>query len=82
VFSRVTSVSTRNAEGPRDCGSGVFTAEQDNGAGGKGSGDNIAIDVETCLEVLMEVIDVKHPTKGLFSSTANRLGFLEYQLLD
>lgn len=63
IVLSVTSVSTRNAEEPRDCGSGVFKAEQDNGAGGKGSGDAITIDVKTCLEVFMEVIDVKRPSK-------------------
>jgi hypothetical protein len=66
MFSRVTSVSTRNAEGPRDCGSGVFTAEQDNRAGGEGSRDAITIDVETSLEVLMEVIDVKVQPRDYF----------------
>ena len=66
MFSRVTSVSTRNAEGPRDCGSGVFTAEQDDGAGGMGSRDATTIDMEICLEASLEVTDVKLPTWDYF----------------
>jgi hypothetical protein len=67
-------------EGPGYCGSGVFIAEVDEG--GKESRDTTTIKVETGLVTLLEVITVQTSKLGLFSSTANRLGFLEYQLLD
>jgi hypothetical protein len=67
-------------EGPGYCGSGVFIAEEVDG-GGKGSRDTTTINVETGLVALLEVITVHTSKLGLFSSTANRLGFLEYQLL-
>jgi hypothetical protein len=44
VFSGVSQVSTRDAEGPGDCGSRVFTAKGVDGAGDKGSGDITTVD--------------------------------------
>jgi len=35
LFSEVSSISTRDAEGPADCGSGVFIAEEFDGIGNK-----------------------------------------------
>jgi len=43
-----------DAEGPGDCGSGVFTAEQGDGVGDKGPGNNTSVDVETPLMVFLE----------------------------
>jgi hypothetical protein len=40
VFPGVSSVSTRDAEGPGHCGLGVFIAEEVDGVGDKGSGYN------------------------------------------
>jgi len=34
----VSSISTSDAEGPGDCGSGVFIAEEVDGVGDEGSG--------------------------------------------
>ena len=42
-----------DAEGPGECGSGVFPAEGD-GVGDKGSGNNISVDVETPLVAFLE----------------------------
>jgi hypothetical protein len=49
VFSGVSSVSTRHADGPGNCGSGVFIAEEVERVGDKESGDATMIDVETLL---------------------------------
>jgi hypothetical protein len=46
----VSSDSTRDAEGPGDCGSGVFIAEEVDGVGDEGSGDTIMVDVDTLVE--------------------------------
>jgi hypothetical protein len=43
VFSAVSSVSTMDAEEPRDCGFGVFRAEEGDGVGDKGSGDTTMV---------------------------------------
>ena len=49
VVSEIPSVSTRNAEGPEVCGSGVFVAEGVDGAKDKGSGEIKMFNVETFL---------------------------------
>ena len=38
-----------DAEGPGDCGSGVFIPEEADGIGDKRSGINISVDAETLL---------------------------------
>jgi hypothetical protein len=38
LFSGVSLVMTRNVEAPGGCGPGVFTAEEHDGIGNKGSG--------------------------------------------
>ena len=43
-----------DAEGPGDCGSGVFIPEEADGIGDKGLGINISIDAETPLVPFME----------------------------
>jgi hypothetical protein len=53
-FSGVSSVSTRDAEGPWDCGRGVFIAEEVHGVGDMESGDTTMVDVETLLEAFLE----------------------------
>jgi hypothetical protein len=75
VFSGVSSVSTRGAEGPGDCGSGVFITEEAEVAGDKGSGNTTSRDTLGCLFGEL-------PLLGLFSSIAEVSGFLEYQHLD
>jgi hypothetical protein len=72
VFCGVSSISTRDAEGPGDCGSGVFIAVEI-GVGDKGSGNTTMVDAETLLEVYGTI---------LASSTAKVSGFTEYQLLN
>jgi hypothetical protein len=52
-----------HAEGPEDCGSGVFIAEVADGVGDKGS-ENISVDAETLLVACMEDFH----TWGLFIS--------------
>jgi hypothetical protein len=47
VFSGVSSVCNRHAEGPGDCGRGVFVAEEVDGVGDKGLGDTTMVDAET-----------------------------------
>ena len=47
--SEIPLVSTRNAEGPEVCGSGIFIAEGVDGARDKGSGDTTMFNVETFL---------------------------------
>ena len=42
-----------DADGPGQCGSTVFIAEEADGAGDKGSGNNRAVDVETQLVAFM-----------------------------
>jgi hypothetical protein len=52
-LSALSSVSlnfTRDAEGPGDCGSGVFIAAEVDGVGEQGSVDITMVDVETPLE--------------------------------
>jgi hypothetical protein len=66
VFSGVSSVSTRIAEGPGDCGSGVFIAEEVDGIGDRVSGDNHN---GRCRDTLAGT-SVGLPDLGLFSVTA------------
>ena len=47
----ISSISTRQAEGPGECGSGVFIAEEVDGVGDMGLGDSTMVDAETFLEV-------------------------------
>jgi hypothetical protein len=68
------SVSVRDDEGPGDCGSGVFTAEEVDAAEAEGSGDTTTVNVDTLGNLL--------PDLGLFSSAADISGFMEYQLLN
>jgi hypothetical protein len=37
LFSEVSSISSRDAEGPADCGSGICTAEEFGGIGNEGN---------------------------------------------
>jgi len=53
-FSGVSSVSTRDAEGPGDYGIGVFTGEEVDGVGDVDSRNTIMVDAETILEALSE----------------------------
>jgi len=50
IHPGVSSVSTWDAEGPGDCGSAVFIAEELDGAGEKWSRDTTMVDVATFLE--------------------------------
>ena len=49
-FSGVSSVSTRYAEGPADCGSGVFIAEEVDEVGEKGLGNTKPVNVQTLVK--------------------------------
>jgi hypothetical protein len=49
VFFGVTSVCSRNAEGPGGCGLGILIAEEVDGVGFKGSGYTTMVIVETLL---------------------------------
>jgi hypothetical protein len=51
--SSVSSVFNKDAEGPEDCGSEVFIAEDVDGVGDKGPGDTTTIDVGTVLEAIL-----------------------------
>jgi hypothetical protein len=68
------SVSIRDDEGPGDCGSGVFIAEEVDGAEGERSGDTTIVSIDTLGELL--------PNLGLFSSATDISGFVEHQLLN
>jgi hypothetical protein len=70
-----SSISTRDAEGPGNCGSGVFVAEEVEVAGDKGSGST------TCRDTLEGVFGELSRLR-LFSSTAEVSGFLKCQHLD
>jgi hypothetical protein len=50
VFSAVSLVCTRDAEGAEDCRSGLFIAEELDAVADEGSGDTITINVETLFE--------------------------------
>ena len=50
LFSTVSAVPARDSEGPGDRGSRVFTAEEDDGIGDKGSADTRTVNVRTLLE--------------------------------
>jgi hypothetical protein len=54
MFSGVSSVFTRDAEGPGNCGSGIFTAEEGDGVGDKWSGDTTVVDVEILVQAILE----------------------------
>jgi hypothetical protein len=54
IHSGVSSVSTRDAEGPGDCGSAVFIAEEFDGVGEKGQRDTTMVDIATFLEAFCE----------------------------
>jgi len=56
-----------DAEGPGHCGYGVFIAEDADGAGDKGSGNNTAVNVETNLVAFM----VDFHNWGLFLACRN-----------
>jgi hypothetical protein len=46
IFSVVSAVSTRDSQGPGDCGLGVFIDEEVDGVGSEGSGDT-TVAIET-----------------------------------
>jgi hypothetical protein len=46
-----SSISTRQAKGSGECGSGVFIAEKVDGVGDMGLGDSTMVNAETLLEV-------------------------------
>lgn len=54
ALSAVSLNFTRDAEGPGDCGSGVFVAAEVVGVGDQGSGDITMVAVETPLEAILE----------------------------
>jgi hypothetical protein len=64
-----------DAEGPGDCGSGVFAAQEVNGIGDRWPGDTTTVDADT--HTLGGLQDL-----GLFSSSAEVTRFLEKQHLD
>ena len=66
-----------DAEGPGDCGSGVFIPEEADGIGDKGPGINISVDAQTPLVALMENLQ----TRRLYSA-AEVSRFLEDQHSD
>jgi len=72
VFSGVSSLFRKDAEGPGDCWSGVVIADEVGRIGDKGSGATTIVDSETVLEACLEDLQ----TLGLFSSTAKVSGFL------
>jgi hypothetical protein len=72
VFSGVSSLFRKDAEGPGDCRSGVVIAGEVDRIGDKVSGVTTAVDSETVLEAFLEDLQ----TLGLFSSTAKVPGFL------
>jgi len=53
----ISSISTRQAEGSGECGSGVFITEEVDGVGDKGLGDSTMVDTETLLEVFFWMWD-------------------------
>jgi hypothetical protein len=55
LLSRVTSVSTGDAEGSEGCGSGVFRAEEVDGAADKASGNTATVNLETLVEVFLDI---------------------------
>jgi hypothetical protein len=54
VLCAVSLNFTRDAEGPEDCGSGVFIAAEVDGVGEQGSGDTTMVDIGTPLEAFLE----------------------------
>jgi len=54
AFSGVSSLSTRDAAGPRDCGSGVFIVKGVGRAGDRGSGDITVVDVDAVFAAFLE----------------------------
>jgi hypothetical protein len=54
VLSAVSLNFTRDAEGPEDCGSGVFIAAEVDGVGDQGSGDITMVAIGTPLEAFLE----------------------------
>jgi hypothetical protein len=54
IFSGVSSVSTKDAEGPGNCCSGFFIPKDVDGVGDNGSGDVKTVDVLTLLEAFLE----------------------------
>jgi hypothetical protein len=72
-LSLFSAVPAWDSEGPGDCGSRVFIAEDDDGIGDKGSADTRTVSVRTLLEDL---------ELGLFPSNAEVSKFLDYQLME
>ena len=66
-----------DAEGPGDCGSGVFISEEADAIGDKGSGINISVDVQTPLVAFMKNVQTWD-----YSLAAEVSGFLEDQHSD
>lgn len=71
VFSGVSSLFRKDAEGPGDCWSSVAIADKVDRRD-KGSGCTTIVDSETVLEASLEDLQ----TLGLFSSNAKVSGFL------
>jgi hypothetical protein len=74
LFSVASAVSTRDAEGPGNCGSGDFIAAEVDRVGSEGSGYIATVAVETWRPKLADL--------ELSSSSEYISGFLEYQLPD
>jgi len=74
VFSGVLQFLSGMIEGPGDCGSGIFTAEEVDAAEAEGSGDTTIVNADTIGDLL--------PEMGLFLSAADISGIIEYQLLN
>jgi hypothetical protein len=73
-FSVVSAVSTRDAVGPGNCGSGDFIAAETDRVGSEGSGHTTTLAVQTLRPKLA---DLEPPSSSEYISE-----FLEYQLPD
>jgi hypothetical protein len=47
----ISSISTKQAKGSGECGSGIFIAEEVDGVGDMGLGDSTVVNAETFLGV-------------------------------
>lgn len=74
-LSGVSSVSTRDAEGPVNYGKGVFIISEEVDGGDEDSGNTIMVNTEKLLEAFLEDLQ----TWDYFPPTAKILAFLKYQ---